>query len=178
MAVSDITMVQPVRRRPPRLGTRRPRIERLVSGGQTGVDRAALDTALALEMPCGGWCPKGRLAEDGPIPARYPLTETRSPDYAQRTEWNVRDSDATLVLVRGVARGGTRATIDFARALGRPYRVVVLGRAPAFATTTAWLGRNHVRVLNVAGPRESQSPGIYRAARAHLQGLFGHGRAR
>ena len=112
----------------------------MVSGGQTGVDRAALDTALALGMPCGGWCPKGRLAEDGPIPQRYPLAETPSAATAQRTEWNVRDSDATLVILRGPAGGGTGATIRFARALGRPLRVVALERAPAYAATTAWLG--------------------------------------
>ena len=178
MAVSELTVVQPMRRPPPRLGTRRPRIDKLVSGGQTGVDRAALDVALASGMPCGGWCPKGRLAEDGPIPARYPLTETPSADYAQRTEWNVRDSDATLVLLRGPARGGTRATVDFARVLGRPCRTVVLGRAPAVAATTVWLGRHNVRVLNVAGPRESARPGIYAEARAYLESLLGPGRAR
>ena len=72
---------------------------RVLSGGQTGVDRAALDAAIDLGLPVGGWCPKGRLAEDGVIPARYPLIETRSPLYAERTEWNVRDTDATLVLV-------------------------------------------------------------------------------
>ena len=177
MTVSELTVVQPVRGPPPRLGTRWPRIEKLVSGGQTGVDRAALDTALALGMPCGGWCPRGRLAEDGPIPARYPLTETPSGDYAQRTEWNVRDSDATLVLLRGPARGGTRATIDFARALGRPFRVVALERAPGFAAIGAWLGHHDVRVLNVAGPRESARPGIYGEARACLESLLGPGRA-
>ena len=177
MAVSDITVVQPARKPPGGARTRRPRIEKVVSGGQTGVDRAALDTALALGMPCGGWCPKGRLAEDGPIPQRYPLAETPSAATAQRTEWNVRDSDATLVILRGPAGGGTGATIRFARALGRPLRVVALERAPAYAATTAWLGRHRVRVLNVGGPRESERPGIYREARAYLESLLGLGRA-
>lgn len=178
MAVSDITMVQPARGSPVSAGARRPWIEKLVSGGQTGVDRAALDTALALGMACGGWCPKGRLAEDGPIPRRYPLAETPSAAHAQRTEWNVRDSDATLVILRGPARGGSRATIRFARALGRPLRVIALERAPAYAATTAWLGRHRVRVLNVGGPRESERPGIHGEARAYLESLLGPGRAR
>ena len=76
-------------------------LAKIVSGGQTGVDRAALDVALDLSLPCGGWCPKGRKAEDGPIAAHYPLTETPLDSYPQRTEWNVRDSDGTLVLTRG-----------------------------------------------------------------------------
>jgi putative molybdenum carrier protein len=70
---------------------------KIVSGGQTGADRAALDWALARGVPCGGWCPKGRKAEDGPIDLKYPLKETPSSSYLQRTEWNVRDSDATVV---------------------------------------------------------------------------------
>ena len=102
-------------------------LEKIVSGGQTGVDRAALDAALALGIPCAGWCPRGRRAEDGEIPRRYPLRETPLPNYEQRTEWNVRDSDATLVLVRGRPAGGTRLAIDATEAHGKPCRVVVLG---------------------------------------------------
>src|SRR5262245_51361441 len=86
-------------------------ISKIVSGGQTGVDRAALDVALELGIPCGGWCPKGRLAEDGPIPERYPLKETTLRVYPQRTEWNVRDSDGTLVLAQHIkpkSRTGNR----------------------------------------------------------------------
>ena len=85
----------------------RPMLTRIVSGGQTGVDRAALDVALELSIPCGGWCPKGRKAEDGALPARYPLKETPSEEYAQRTTWNVRDSDGTLILTHGAPTGGT-----------------------------------------------------------------------
>src|SRR5947199_5509021 len=87
----------------------------IVSGGQTGVDRAALDVALELGLPCGGWCPRGRRAEDGPIPAHYPLCETRSPIYPVRARWNVRDSDATLILTRGRADRGTALTREPAR---------------------------------------------------------------
>jgi hypothetical protein len=84
---------------------------KIISGGQTGVDRAALDAALALNIPCGGWCPKGRKAEDGPIPERYPLQETSSADYRVRTEKNVTDSDGTLILTRGPVTGGTAYTV-------------------------------------------------------------------
>ena len=90
-------------------------IRRIVSGGQTGVDRAALDVALSLGIPCAGWCPRGRRAEDGPIDARYPLNETPSTSYAKRTEWNVRDSDATLILARLPLGGGTALTERLAR---------------------------------------------------------------
>jgi hypothetical protein len=92
----------------------------IVSGGQCGVDRAALDVALDLHLPCGGWCPKGRRAEDGALAARYPLTETPWWGYPQRTEWNVRDSDGTLVLTRGRTDRGTQLTIELAARLGKP----------------------------------------------------------
>ena len=85
-------------------------LRRIVSGGQTGVDRAALDWALARGFPCGGWCPAGRLAEDGPIPAEYPLTETPAAESSQRTEWNVRDSDATLIVAPRSRPGGRHGT--------------------------------------------------------------------
>src|SRR6516162_5915243 len=101
-------------------------ISKVVSGGQTGVDRAALDIALELGVPCGGWCPKGRLAEDGVIPDRCPLTETPTKRYPQRTEWNVRDSDATLILAAGKPTVGTKLTVEVCRRLGKPHLVVVL----------------------------------------------------
>jgi hypothetical protein len=141
---------------------------KIVSGGQTGVDRAALDTALALGLPSGGWCPRGRKAEDGPIPDRYPLTETTSADYAQRTEWNVRDSDGTLVLTRGEPAGGTALTIELAQRLGKPCLVVDLNANPDAGMVRTWLGEQNIHVLNVAGPRESQSPGIHEAAQSFL----------
>jgi hypothetical protein len=95
---------------------------KIVSGGQTGADRAALDWALAHGVECGGWCPKGRRAEDGVIPIAYPLTETPSSDYAQRTEWNVRDSDATVIFsLAPRLTGGSRLTRDLAARHGRPF---------------------------------------------------------
>ncbi len=147
-------------------------IKKVVSGGQTGVDRAALDVALELGMPCGGWCPKGRLAEDGAVAARYPLIETPSTEYAQRTEWNVRDSDGTLVLTVGKPSGGTALTIAFARKLRKPCLVVDLREAqPELDKITGWLKANNIAVLNVAGPRASHAPGVYDRTRK-LMGLL------
>jgi len=145
-------------------------IERLVSGGQTGVDRAALDAALAAGLPCGGWCPRGRAAEDGTIPARYPLRETPSADPSQRTRWNVRDSDGTLVICSPPPTGGTALAMDHARALGKP--VMVVDEGTQLAHLCGWIDHHLVRVLNVAGPRESEQEGIYVAARALLDGLL------
>ena len=144
-------------------------IERIVSGGQTGVDRAALDAALALGTPCGGWCPRGRRSEDGEIHPRYPLQETPSADYPERTEWNVRDSHGTLVLTRGRPSGGTAFTIALARRHGRPLLVLDLEQAPDPAEVQRWTETSEVAVLNVAGPRESQQPGIQDEARHFLE---------
>ena len=140
-----------------------------MSGGQTGVDRAALDVALELGIPCGGWCPRGRLAEDGPIAALYPLDETPSPVYAQRTEWNVRDSDGTLLLTRSRPRGGSAFTLRCARRMRRPLLVLDLSLAREAAALRAWAQSEGVGTLNVAGPRESTSPGVYGDAAAFLR---------
>ena len=146
---------------------------RIVSGGQTGVDRAALDTARALGLQVGGWCPLGRLAEDGVIPATYPLKETPSPSYAERTEWNVRDSDGTLIVVRDEPTGGTAQTIEFARVLGRPLYLVIVDRPVNREGFRRWLVEKGIRTLNVAGPRESTTPGIYAEARKVLGEMIG-----
>ena len=148
--------------------TSRPRL-RVVSGGQTGVDRAALDAALALGVAVGGWCPAGRWAEDGPIPDRYPLRPTPSADPAQRTRWNVRDSDATLILSPGPLAGGTSLTADGARQRGRPLRVADPA-STAVDEVAAWIARvvPPGGALNVAGPRESEAPGIGALARRWL----------
>jgi hypothetical protein len=146
--------------------------EKIISGGQTGVDRAALDIALQLGLPCGGWCPKGRKAEDGPLPSRYPLRETPSDEYSQRTEWNVRDSDGTLVLTRSEPTGGTAQTVEFAVRLGKPCRVIDLAKSPSVPAVRAWASEHKIRVLNVAGPRESKDPGIYRESLRFLRRLL------
>lgn len=145
---------------------------RVVSGGQTGVDRAALDAALALGLAVGGWCPAGRRAEDGPIAERYPLAETPGADYVQRTEWNVRDSDATLILYRGQLTGGTLRTAELARRLGRPLLLRDLDHPVAVDEVAAWLRANHVCVLNCAGPRESVQPGIGAQARMLFEAVL------
>lgn len=141
----------------------------VVSGGQTGVDRAALDVALELGLACGGWVPRGRVAEDGPIDDRYPMRETDNTAYAVRTRLNVRDSDATLVLTRGHPTGGTALTIDCAAEMRRPCRVLDLDVGPEPHDVRTWLSADRVAVLNVAGPRESTVPGIYAQAAAFLR---------
>lgn len=157
-------------------------IGRVVSGGQTGVDRAALDAAIAHGLPYGGWCPRGGWAEDLEEPpgllARYPaLRATPAAEPEQRTRWNVRDSDATLILLPGGrprAASGTALTIATAEELGRPLMVVDLDGAGAgehAATMLAELPPGGV--LHIAGPRESGAPGIYRTARELLAGLLG-----
>lgn len=128
---------------------------------------------MACGVPVGGWCPRGRRAEDGPIPAHYPLRETASPDYAERTRRNVRDTEATLVLTRGDPNDGTLLTVETARALGRPLRVLDPGIESDVGLVAEWLRAEAVRVLNVAGPRESSVPGIYAEARAFVTRLLG-----
>ncbi|MCB2153360.1 putative molybdenum carrier protein [bacterium] len=145
---------------------------RIVSGGQTGVDRAALDVALELGIPCGGWCPKGRCAEDGPLPERYPLHETPSEEYAQRTEWNVRDSGGTLILARGELTGGTALTVELARRYDRPCLVMDLSADWALNEVCAWIEENEIHTLNIAGPRESGQPGIADQAMRFLRLLL------
>lgn len=134
---------------------------KIISGGQTGADRAALDWALAHNVPCGGWCPKGRKAEDGPIDPKYPLKETPSASYLQRTEWNVRDSDATVLFsVEPDLTGGSLKTLDFARKHKKPRLHLCAGDNTAGDTLKAFTEEHRVKVLNVAGPRASKEPGV------------------
>lgn len=147
-------------------------VEKIISGGQTGADRAGLDVGLALNIPVGGWCPQGRRAEDGPIPSRYPLVETAEADYDTRTRRNVEDSDGTLILNLGTLDGGTALTVILAQQLGKPCRVVALEKGIEPAAFRAWLDANHITTLNIAGPRESKRPGVYDAACRCLEALF------
>ena len=149
----------------------RPR--RIMSGGQTGVDRGALDAAIAAGVPHGGWCPRGRRAEDGVVPDRYALREHASAAYAARTEANVVDSDATLVLCRGRLGGGTALTRTLARRHRRPVLVVDLAANPDAPAVRRWIDAHRIDVLNVAGPRESEAPGIAAAASAFMKAVLG-----
>ena len=144
---------------------------RIISGGQTGVDRAALDAALEQNCPCGGWCPKGRKAEDGPLSAHYPLKETESSDYRVRTERNVKEADGTLVLTWEKPTGGTAFTIKVAHKHEKPCLVLDLekGNDQMVRMIQNWLRENNIQVLNVAGPRESKVPGIYGTARGFIE---------
>lgn len=154
---------------------------KIVSGGQTGVDRAALDVAVALAIPYAGWVPRGGSAEDMTEPpgllAAYPhLAETPTEDPRQRTVWNVRDSDATLVLTGSdVISPGTALTVMTAQRLGRPQLVVLLDHTTDHTgEAVAWLRLLGPDVtLNVAGPRESQWPGAQVAAESTLHRLLG-----
>ena len=136
------------------------------------MDRAALDVALDLNIPCGGWCPKSRLAEDGTIPEKYPLQETKTEIYEERTRKNVEDSDGTLVLVRGHPVGGTAYTIETALTFGKPLWIVDLTKEFSIRDVFDWMERNFIKVLNVAGPRESGAPGIYAEAKAVLSQIL------
>jgi len=156
-------------------------IEKIVSGGQTGVDRAALDAAMALGIDVGGWCPRGRRAVDGIIPSRYPLLETDSQEYQVRTLWNVRDSDATLLVCSDEPDGGTALTIEYCEQLGRPYEVCQLQGGDVAVSDCSernliglvrWTHSNPVNVLNVAGPREDIDCPIYARAYAFLRAFF------
>lgn len=159
---------------PPASVARPSGIAKVVSGGQTGIDRAALDAALACGIPVGGWCPRGRRAEDGLIPARYPLVETPSRDYRERTRWNVRDADGTLILMLGELTGGTALTWRQARRLRRPVFIADLRQASPHVREdlSRWTARHRVRVLNIAGPRGSLYSEGYALALEFLKGWW------
>ena len=151
---------------PPLPGGREPRrfCERIISGGQTGADRAALDFAIASDYSHGGWAPQGREAEDGRIPLKYQLTELPVGGYRQRTRRNVEDSDGTLIVNLGELDGGTLATKVFAEKAGKPCFIAQVDdgvTAEMAADVLAWLRTHDIKTLNVAGPRESKRPGIY-----------------
>lgn len=137
------------------------------------MDRAALDAAIERAIPIGGWCPKGRRATDGKIPYRYALRETHSANYAVRTEWNVRDSDATLILAAVQLTGGTRLTRQFAIKHHKPYLIVKPKNNKGVRKALDWLAENNVKTLNVAGPRETTEPGITLQSFKWLHNLFG-----
>lgn len=140
-------------------------LKRIISGGQTGVDRAALDTAMRLGIAHGGWVPKGRLAEDGTVPAHYHLWEMPTEDYPARTEKNVEESDGTLLISRGSPTGGTDYTRKMALMHGKQLLHIdlTLGQkaSDAGSIIASWIEMNRIETLNVAGPRASHDPAIY-----------------
>jgi hypothetical protein len=136
---------------------------KIISGGQTGVDRAALEWALANGVPHGGWCPKGRKAEDGVIPPQFQLQETGSDNYSIRTRRNIRDSGGTVIFSDNAGlTGGTSETAEFAKAIGKPllYLMASTGIPEAATQLNAFLNEQDIVVLNVAGPRASEEPDL------------------
>ena len=148
----------------------------IISGGQTGADRAAWDAAMGCGVAMGGWVPKGRRAEDGEIDEKYAnLQETDSSHYETRTRYNVRDSDATLIITHGELHGGSRFTREMAEEMGKPFMHVDLEDLPhdlAVTMIREWLAPLEGERLNVAGPRESSDGRIYKAAKKIITDLL------
>ena len=137
---------------------------KIISGGQTGADRAALDVAIKLKIPCGGWCPEDRRAEDGPIAERYPLTPLPGAGYRQRTRKNVQDSDGTAIFSFGLLTGGSKATAKFCEQNEKPCLIVDAQNTTAVEAAilvAVFLLRHRIHTLNIAGPRASGQPKIY-----------------
>lgn len=141
----------------------RRRLKKIISGGQTGADRGGLDAAIELGIPHGGWCPRGRRAEDGEIPPQYRLEETASRDYPVRTERNILAADGTVVFTFGTPGRGSALTIELARQHGKPCLHLDLEELPparAAQLLREWIAREGVAILNVAGSREGNAAGI------------------
>lgn len=148
------------------------KIKKIISGGQTGADRAALDLAIRVGIPHGGWIPRGRKTEAGSLPLRYQLQEMLSSRYVDRTEQNVIDSDGTLIFSHGPLAGGSALTRRLAKRHGKPWLHLDLHRMTAMKAAYAvveWLDEDKVEVLNVAGPRASRDPQIYDDVKAVLE---------
>ena len=155
-------------------------VKKVISGGQTGADRGALDAAIALKISHGGWCPRGRKAEDGIIPNLYQLVETPSSRYEKRTYENVKQSDGTLfVLLTDKIDRGTSLTLKYCEQLGKPFFKIVRDQIPVkeeelFKAFSSWVNENNIQVLNVAGNRESKAPGLQKFTSEILTFLLVH----
>ncbi len=159
-------------------------IKKIVSGGQTGVDRAALDVAIKLNISHGGWCPYGRKAEDGIIPKKYNLRESPRPTseeimdpdaiYKKRTELNVRDSDGTMIVAQEPLVGGVLYTLQMVNKYKRPYLIINISEKTNPMDFSIWIIKNNIRKLNIAGPRASQSNNIYEATYQILHQFLNH----
>ncbi len=149
-------------------------IKKIISGGQTGADQAALDIAIELGIPHGGWIPKGRKTEVGPLPAKYQLKEMPTAEYLKRTEQNVIDSDGTLIITHGELKGGTEYAAKMALKHNKPWMHIdadELSVEAAVQIIRAWISGNEVAVLNVGGPRASEDPRIYSTAGSLIRTL-------
>jgi hypothetical protein len=140
----------------------------IISGGQTGVDRAALDAAMQMGFDVGGWCPKSRRAEDGPLDLKYPLSETTSDSYEDCTELNVRDSDGTLILIWGAPEAKTQYTNQMIEKCGKPSLQFDLMKRPSSQKFKDWIKENKIEVLNVTGPRADFRQGVYQDAKSAI----------
>ena len=141
-------------------------VNKIISGGQTGADRAALDFAISHKIPYSGWLPKGRRTEDGILPKKYILKEMPTGEYSKRTEQNILDSDATLILSHAHLTGGSALTQSLAEKHGKPCIHIDLSKVDmrkACLIVNIWMHRYKIKVLNVAGPRASKDQIIYQA---------------
>lgn len=148
---------------------------KIISGGQTGVDRAALDVALGHGIDCGGWCPAGRLDEFGKIPYHYPVHELKGGGFTERTWQNVKDSDGTVVIYPRELRGGTEETVRFCVELDQPHRLIDASRITtenAAKLIADFVRKNKIGILNVAGPRQSEWPEGYDYASRVVNAFF------
>ncbi|MCK4678633.1 MAG: putative molybdenum carrier protein [Bacteroidales bacterium] len=148
------------------------RISKIISGGQTGVDRAALDFSLKNNIVCGGFCPKERKAEDGTISDKYPLIETSSSNYAFRTEKNVQVCDGTLIFYHKTLDRGTSLTLKLLKKHHKPFFEIDLSCESDKKLIVEWLINHQIKILNISGPRESHCPGIYEMTLKMLEKIF------
>ena len=150
-------------------------VHKIISGGQTGADQGALDAAIKLGIPHGGWIPKGRLTESGPLPEKYQLKEMPTASYPKRTARNVMDSDGTLIISNGELTGGSKYTRTVANKNHKPFLHINLSKAPAVRAASDildWVNENKIQVLNVAGPRASKDPSIYEQVKGIILSLY------
>ena len=146
----------------------------IISGGQAGTDRAALDFAIKYGLCSSGWCPKGRLAEDGIIADKYPLKETATAEPSERTRFNIEESDASLIIYKKIADTGTLFTIQYATDMAKQIIVSCQEQEISTQSFRKWLQENKVQKLNVAGPRESKDEGVYEYSLETLCKLLGN----
>jgi len=151
-------------------------LKKIISGSQTGVNRAALDVALDKSIPCGGWCPKGRLAEGGSLSKKYPIVESKSSDDRIATELNILEGDGTLILTWGRPTGGTAMAGIITKRRGKPFLIIDLKEMydieKTIKETLNWIEEKRIEILNITGPRESRCPGIYRDAKELIEKLI------